>query len=299
MTDRPAEPEPQIDAALVRRLVAAQFPDWADLPVTPAEPQGWDNRSFRLGEAMVVRLPSVQRYAAQVGKEQRWLPVLAPHLPLAIPEPLAQGVPDAGYPYDWSVYRWLPGQAARAPLIAGLPGFAADLARFLRALHGIPAVDGPPPGAHNFHRGGDLVVYEAEALDCAAALAGEIDAVAAIDCWAAARGSAWQHAPVWVHGDLAPDNLLVRDGKLAAVIDFGSSAVGDPACDLVIAWTLFDGEARAAFRLALPLDSDTWARARGWALWKALLVVRDGTRPDTALHRRALEAVLADHAASR
>ncbi|MER9234792.1 aminoglycoside phosphotransferase family protein [Mesorhizobium sp. M0622] len=286
-----------IDAGLVRRLIAAQFPEWADLPVEPVEPGGWDNRTFRLGDSMSVRLPSAAAYVAQVEKEHRWLPRLAPHLPLPIPVPLAKGAPADGYPWPWSVYRWLGGRPAAAELIADLTEFARSLAGFLVALQRIDAAGGPPAGQHNFHRGGRLSVYDAETRAALSALGGRIDKAAAEAAWATALGSRWQGPPVWVHGDVASGNLLVEDGKLCAVVDFGSSAIGDPACDLVIAWTEFYGESRRAFRDAIALDKHSWARARGWALWKALIVAsgHDGNQREAEKSWRVIEDVLADH----
>lgn len=288
----------QIDVALVRRLVAAQFPDWANLPVSPVKFGGWDNRTFHLGSSMTVRLPSAAAYAAQVEKEHRWLPKLAPLLPLPIPVPLAMGMPADSYPWHWSVYRWLDGEIAATAPIAGLPAFALTLAQFLTALQRIDASDGPPPGQHNFFRGGSLAVYDGETRAAIEALEGDIETDAATAVWEAALAATWRGSPMWVHGDVAAGNLLVESGRLSAVIDFGSSAVGDPACDLAIAWTLFEGESREAFRAALPLDDATWARGRGWTLWKALITLAElpGTnRPAAAESRRVLEAVLADH----
>jgi aminoglycoside phosphotransferase (APT) family kinase protein len=289
-----------IDAALVRRLLAAQLPQWADLPVVPVEPGGWDNRSFRLGEDKLVRLPSARWYAAQAEKEQRWLPHLAAGLPLPVPTPLAAGTPSDDFPWRWSVYAWLPGETAAAAPPADCVRFATALAGFLDALHEIDAVEGPAPGRHNFFRGGPLATYDAETRTALAALEGQVDGPAALALWEEALASAWTRPPVWVHGDVAPGNLLVQDGRLSAVIDWGSSGVGDPACDLVIAWTFLDGAARAAFRAALPLDAETWTRARGWALWKAAIVLAGlpGANPagrDDC--RRIIEAVLAEHAA--
>ncbi len=169
------------------------------------------------------------------------------------------------------------------------------MARFLRALHAIPAADGPPAGPHNFHRGGKLRVYDAETHAVADRLAGRIDRDRVLAVWDRGLATDWQHAPVWVHGDVAANNLLVRDGRLVGVLDWGSSGIGDPACDLVIAWTLLDDEARAAFRLALPLDADTWARGRAWALWKALLMLAEQA-PDADAHERTLRRLLADDA---
>lgn len=261
-----------IDADLVERLVAGQFPQWAGLPVCAVEPGGWDNRTFRLGHDMLVRLPSKAGYAAQVEKEEHWLPRLAQALPLPIPAPMAKGHAGSGYPWVWSIYRWLRGDTLAAAGVADRVGLARALAGFLKALHRVDVTGGPTPGAHNFERGGDLAVYDGDTRAGIKALGGRIDAGEAQRIWQAALAARWAGPPVWVHGDVAPGNLLVMDGRLSAVIDFGGCAVGDPACDLVMAWTWFDQESRAAFREALPLGEATWARARGWALWKALFV---------------------------
>ena len=290
-------PPVSINAALVRRLVAAQFPEWADLPVNLVEPGGWDNRTFRLGASMTVRLPSAEAYAAQVPKEHRWLPVLAPLLPLPIPVPLAQGTPGEGYPWPWSVYQWLEGENATLERIPNLPKFASTLARFLAALQQIEAADGPPPGPHNFFRGGPLTVYDAETRQAIAALGGEVAAAAATSVWEAALGATWHSSPVWLHGDVAVGNLLVENGRLSAVIDFGCAGVGDPACDLGVAWTLFSGESRAAFRATLAPDPGSWARGRGWALWKALITLAEhlNTDPSKAAEaRRVIDEILSE-----
>src|ERR687894_359133 len=262
-----------INVSLVRRLLATQFPQWADLPINPVEVGGWDNRTFQLGAQMTVRLPSAAPYALQVEKEHRWLPKLAPHLPLPIPVPLAKGAPTDDYPWRWSIYRWLEGETASVERIADLRQFATELARFLTVLQRIDAAGGPPPGRHNFFRGGPLTVYDAETRQALAALEGKIDTDAASAVWEAALTASWHGSPVWLHGDVAAGNLLVKGGRLSAVIDFGTSGVGDPSCDLAIAWTLFGGESRAAFRAALRLDEATWARGRGWTLWKGLITL--------------------------
>lgn len=288
-----------IDAALVRRLVAAQFPQWAGIEVRPVELDGWDNRTFRLGDDMSVRLPSAEGYILQVEKEHRWLPLLAPQLPLPIPVPLAKGVPGEGYPWPWSINRWLDGENATVERITDLDQFAATLANFLAALQRIDPTGGPPPGQHNFHRGGPPAFYDADTRRALVALDGEIDTGAARAVWEAALAAEWRGSPVWFHGDIAWGNLLLRDGRLGAVIDFGTSGVGDPACDLAIAWTLLEGTSRAAFRAGLDLDDATWARGRGWTLWKALIMLAENidTNPATAAEsRRVIDEVLADHA---
>ena len=288
----------RIDAALVRRLIAAQFPRWAALSVEPVEAGGWDNKTFHLGPHMTVRLPSAAAYAPQVEKEHRWLPTLAPLLPLPIPVPLAKGYPADGYPWRWSVYRWLDGETANAGRIGDLRRFADALARFLSALYRIDPAGGPPSGPHNFFRGGPLTVYDLETRQAIAALGGKIDTDAAGAVWEAALAAPWTGPPVWFHGDVAAGNLLVRNGRLGAVTDFGTSGVGDPACDLAIAWTLLRGESRDAFRAALGLDDATWARGRGWALWKGLITLSEHghtSTPEARGARGVIDEVLADH----
>ncbi|RWN13374.1 MAG: aminoglycoside phosphotransferase family protein [Mesorhizobium sp.] len=291
--------KPNIDIALVSRLIATQFPRWKELAVRPVEFGGWDNRTFHLGDEMTVRLPSAAAYSLQVEKEHRWLPRLAPLLPLPIPVPLAMGVPAESYPWHWSVYRWIEGETAERERIASLPRFATDLAAFLVALQMIDATGGPASGQHNFFRGGALSVYDGETRQAIAALDGKIDTVAARAVWEAALAAPWHGAPVWFHGDVSWGNLLVRQGRLGAVIDFGTSGVGDPACDLAIAWTLFEGKSREAFRAGLPADEAMWARGRGWTLWKALITVAgqiDVNPVEVEKSRHVIDEVLADHA---
>jgi aminoglycoside phosphotransferase (APT) family kinase protein len=287
-----------VDVALVRRLVASQFPQWADLPVRLVDFDGWDNRTYRLGEDMLVRLPSGDGCAPQVEKEQRWLPKLAPLLPLPIPAPVAQGQPAEGYRHHWSVYRWLDGDTADVGRIDDLNQFAIDVGDFLAALQKVDTAGGPIAGAHSAYRGAPLSTYDAETRRCIAALGDRIAADKALAVWDTALAAAWDGPAVWFHGDVAVGNLLVVDGRLFAVIDFGCSGVGDPACDLVMAWTFFTGSSREAFRAAVPGDSGTWARGRGWALWKALLLLAGnlGDNPDaTGPDRQVVEDVIAEH----
>jgi aminoglycoside phosphotransferase (APT) family kinase protein len=287
-----------ITAELASRLVAAQFPQWAGLPVRPVEPGGWDNRTFRLGAGLSVRLPSGAPYALQVSKEHRWLPALAPQLPLPVPVPIALGAPGCGYPWPWSVCRWLPGVPAAAAPPADLTALAADLAGFLAALYRADPAGGPEPGEHNFLRGAPVRSYDAQTRDAIRSLGAEVDAAAVTEVWEAALAADWPGPPVWVHGDVADGNLLVDEGRLRAVIDFGCCAVGDPACDTVIAWTLLSGESREAFRELLPVDPRAFDRGRGWALWKALIVLARVIRSDragAAVTRRVIDEILADY----
>jgi aminoglycoside phosphotransferase (APT) family kinase protein len=287
-----------IDVPLVRRLIERQFPEWAKLEIKPVMNGGWDNRTFHLGSAMSVRLPSAEGYAPQVAKEQRWLPWLAPQLPLPTPAPLALGAPGEDFPFPWSVYAWLEGETASFEPIANLPRFASDLARFLQALQGVDATNGPPPGQHSAFRGAPLAHYDAETRAALSKLEGRIDTVAASDVWNTALEAAWNGKPVWFHGDVAVGNLLLKNGELSAVIDFGCAGVGDPACDLVIAWTLFTGEARDTFQTGLQLETATWARGRGWALWKALITLAgivQTNAPEAANAQEIIARVIQDH----
>jgi aminoglycoside phosphotransferase (APT) family kinase protein len=291
-----------ITPELVSRLVANQFPQWAELPVRPVDADGWDNATFRLGEHMSVRLPSSQAYVEQVDKEHRWLPILASQLPLPIPEPLAKGQPSSDFPRPWSVYRWIGGQTAAAGQIADLSEFAADLADFLAALYKVDPSGGPLPGPHNFFRGGPPAYYDAETRAALAELHGHIDTDLAAEVWEAALASHWAGPPVWFHGDAQPGNLLLdSSGRLSAVIDFGTSGIGDPACDTTIAWTFLAGDSQRVFKERLPADKATWTRGRGWAIWKAMIVLVGelDTDPDAAAFtKKVIDKILADHCAA-
>ena len=266
--------EIDIDVTLVRRLLAAQFPRWANLPLMPVPSAGTDNAIYRLGDDLAVRLPRIPGAVGQVEKECAWLPRLAPHLPLAIPVPLVKGAPGAGYPHPWSIGPWCPGGPPAIERLADPHRAATDLARFLIALQRIDPAGGPLPGEHNFGRGVPLAQRDRGTRAAIAALAGMIDTEAVTAAWdAALLAPVWRGTPVWIHGDLSAGNLLAVDGRLSAVIDWGGLSVGDPACDLMIAWTLFAGESRAAFRAALGVDEATWARGRGWALSWALIFI--------------------------
>jgi len=292
-----------ITPELVSRLVAAQFPQWADLPVRPVDADGWDNATFRLGEHMSVRLPSAQAYVEGVDKEHRWLAILARQLPLPIPVPLAKGAPGCGFPRPWSVYRWIDGQTAAAGQIVDLCQFAADLAGFLGALYKVDPSGGPLPGTHNFFRGGSPAYYDAETRAALTALRGHIDTDLAAEVWQAALAARWDGPPVWFHGDAQPGNLLLdRSGRLSAVIDFGTSGIGDPACDTTIAWTFLSGDSQRVFKERLPVDDATWTRGRGWAIWKAMIVLVGelNTDPDGAeFTKDVIGKILADHLGAR
>jgi aminoglycoside phosphotransferase (APT) family kinase protein len=290
--------EIDIDASLVARLLATQFPRWGHHPIEAVESSGTDNVTFRLGADLAVRLPRMSWTAGQVEQDLRWLARLGPHLPVAIPQPLAVGVAGEGYPYSWGVYRWLAGEPLRVDRLADPTLVAADLVGFIRALRNIDATGAPAPSDDPFSRGTPLAPRDAlfrEALD---QLRDEFDVSAVLSAWEASLAAAtWDGPPVWIHGDLMPGNLLVANGRLTAVIDFATLRAADPAGDLLPAWYVFTGEARRVFRAELGVDDDTWARGRGWALSLALISIPYYRTRNPDIGRggsRIIDEVLAD-----
>ncbi|MEM9159944.1 MAG: aminoglycoside phosphotransferase family protein [Verrucomicrobiota bacterium] len=216
-------------------------------------------------------------------------------LDLEIPVPLALGKACDSFPWPWSIYRWIEGETATIEGIGDLELFAADLASFLNELQRLDGTGGPEPGKDNFFRGGNLSIYDLETRKCLDALSEEIDGDWAGGVWKEALTSRFRGEPVWLHGDMATGNLLTRGGRLAAVIDFGLCAVGDPACDLVLAWNLFEGRSLEVFRRNLRVDESCWTRAKGWALWKALLMLLQRKSPEEVLQaERTLAHLKAD-----
>ncbi|SDS88918.1 Predicted kinase, aminoglycoside phosphotransferase (APT) family [Paraoerskovia marina] len=255
--------ELDVDEVLVASLVAEQFPAWGRRRVVRVASAGTDNAMFRLGDDLVVRLPRVPGAAHQVAKEQRWLPYLAPHVPLHLPVPVGAGAATEAFPLPWSVYRWLDGDDALVAPPDDLAVAAEDLGRFVHALQRVPATGGPAS-----FRGGPLSTRDVSTRDEIGSLGdrGAIDGELALAYWEGVLGRPqWQGDPVWLHSDLLPGNLLTLDGRLSAVIDFGGCGIGDPACDLMAGWTLFDAASRPVFRAASGVDDGTWARGRGWA----------------------------------
>lgn len=287
-----------VDRSLVRRLVAAQFPQWANLPIEPVPSAGTDNAIYRLGDEISVRLPRIRWAANQAEKEQHWLPKLGPLLPADVPQPLALGAPGQGYPWHWSVHRWLKGRDATAAGITAPFQLAADLARFVSAMWRVPFANDPPRG-----RGLRLAERDDGARSAIEALHGEIDTEAATAVWEAClQGAPWAKPPVWTHGDLIAPNLLLDQGRLTAVIDFGCLGVGDPALDLVAAWSVLPAETRDDFRSALDIDDATWVRGRGWALSQALMIIPYYRRSNPALVAVAnhiIDQILAEHGDAR
>ncbi|MGW3565094.1 aminoglycoside phosphotransferase family protein [Streptomyces sp. NPDC000941] len=264
---RTADPRPAIDAALARRLVDAQFPQWAELPLELLDPAGSDHVIYRLGEDLSVRLPRHAGAIRQAMKEFEWLPRLAPHLPLAMPVPVGVGEPDFDYPWPWAVSRWLDGEVATAEALADSSRAAVQLAEFLIALQEFVPEDFPLENAREDLTGRPLADRDRATRAAIGEVDGTFEAAAMTALWdAALNAPGWDRPPVWFHGDFHTGNLLTVDGGLSAVIDFGGLGIGDPACDLTIAFTLMSAGSRAAFRAALGVDDATWTRGRGWAL---------------------------------
>jgi aminoglycoside phosphotransferase (APT) family kinase protein len=288
--------EVDIDAPLVARLVATQFPQWGHLPLAEVRSAGTDNTIYRLGGGLAVRLPRRPGAVAEVARQQRWLPRLAPLLPLAVPVPLAHGVPGPGYPFPWLVYRWLDGQSVMGEPDLDLPDAAVRLGRFVAALQRIDATGGPPS-----FRGGPLSALDhrvrGEIADLGAD--GTVNPRLATAAWEDSLAApAWDAAPVWVHADLYPVNLLARHGRLAAVIDFGGLGVGDPAIDLLPAWAWLTARTRHLFGAQTGASDATWARGRGWALGLGLGAIHyyRHTNPVlAAIGRHAAAEAIADH----
>ncbi|MFG2871090.1 aminoglycoside phosphotransferase family protein [Streptomyces sp. NPDC048338] len=269
-TEQLTASRPPIDAALARRLITAQFPQWAGLPLEPVEPAGSDHVIHRLGDELAVRLPRHSGATEQAGKEYEWLPRLAPRLPLAVPEPVAVGEPAFGYPWSWAVSRWLAGEVATVEALADCRASAVGLAGFLTALQSLTP-EGPAPDAGGALSGRPLADRDRGTRAAIARVGGVFDTTDLTGLWESGlRAPGWDRAPVWFHGDFHTGNLLTVDGRLSAVIDFGGLGIGDPACDLVIAFTLMSADTRAVFREALGVDDATWTRGRAWALTTGL-----------------------------
>ncbi len=293
--------EVPIDEQLVRSVLADQFPEWAGLALARVLTPGSDHVLYRLGDELVLRFPRKEGVEAQVDKERTWLPRLAPLLPNAVPVPVAKGSRSGPFPFAWSVYRWLEG--VNPPDGADWVDLAIDLAGWVTALQRIDTSGGPRAGEQNFHRGAPLAHRDGPTREAIARLGRQVDGAAVAAAWESSlQAPTWDRAPVWLHGDLTPENLLVREGRLAAVIDFGCLGVGDPACDLMVAWSVLTAEARAVFRSAVAIDDTTWLRGRGWALSTALIALpyyEHTHMPRAANARYRISEVLADAGSSR
>ena len=280
-----------IDAALVRRLLAQQLPDLAGRPLRLVG-RGTVNAMYRLGDDLAVRLPRTAAWSGDLERERVWLPRLGERISLRVPEPVAEGRPTEEYPLPWAVYRWVDGDQYDDGLVDDEMAAADDLARFVRELRAGP-VDGAPPT-------GRRPLAELDAATRAAIVdAGDLlDTSAVLAAWdRALEAPVFSGGKVWIHTDLLRPNLLVRDGRLAAVIDFGAVGVGDPAADIIPAWTVFGAGGRGRYREALDVDDATWERSRGYALTQAALIVpyyRETNPAFTASALRTIGEVLAD-----
>jgi len=266
--------EVDIDASLVARLLAEQFPRWAGLPIQVVASSGTDNVTFRVGSDLAVRLPRTGSTQGQVEKDLTWMPRLAPHVPLAIPEPLALGAPGADYPFTWGVYRWLEGDAYQLDQLPDPAAAAQDLAGFVRSLQTVDTTGAPVPPDDPFSRGTPLAPRDGMFREALEELRDEFDTGLVLAAWERSLAAdTWDGPPRWIHGDLMPGNVLVADGKLSAIIDFGTAWAADPAADLLAAWYMFSGDSRRAFREAMEVDQDTWVRARGWVLSLKIIAI--------------------------
>ncbi len=288
-----------ITPELASKLILQQFPEYADWPVYAVECQGHDNRTYRLGEGLLMRMPTDPSYALKVPIEQELLPKLAKGLSLPIPAPIKMGKPSADYPYPFSIYKWILGKSLNLLSLtdSAKEQLAFDLAQFLKELQSITDLQGLSPGQHNWWRGDHVSVYDKGAREQIGELDGFIDISRALTLWEKACATQWDKEPVWVHGDVAIGNILIEEGKLSAIIDLGGAAVGDPACDLVMAWTYLTGKAREIFIREMALDDNTWLRARAWALWKAtfeLCQITDKTSAEALAQRMIIEALLSE-----
>lgn len=279
-----------IDTNLVKTLIKEQYPNFSDLKIVEVENSGNDNRTFHLGDSMLVRLPSGKEYASQIEKEMYWLPKLSPYISLDIPLPLFKGNPTKEYPFNWGIYKWIEGETLTYKNILNLDLLAIDLAKFLNELQSIDATLGPKAGKHNFYRGGSLNIYDNETRIALKNLKNIFDTNSLENIWKKCLKSKYTNKPVWIHGDIAVGNLLIKEGRLSAVIDFGILGTGDPACDYVMAWTFFSNKSREIFKSHLKCDEETFERAKGWALWKALISY-DIENPNSVISKWAANCI--------
>lgn len=261
-----------ITETIVKELVKMQFPEYEHLQIQAVKRSGHDNRTFHLGNDMTVRLPSTKAYEPQIEKENKWLPYLQRYLSYEISAPLCIGSPTFLYPMKWSINKWIEGDCLLEAKDVDKKQLAIDLNNYLKELQKIPVMDAPRAGEHNFFRGGDLKVYEVQTLEAIEKLKNDLPKEHLLAIWNKCIATN-SDLEVFVHGDVAPGNLLLQHGKLNAIIDFGVLGVGDPSCDYAMAWTYFDEDSRMHF--LADLSDDMIQRARGWALWKALITYDD------------------------
>jgi aminoglycoside phosphotransferase (APT) family kinase protein len=284
---------------MVREVLRDLQPRWADCSIREISSTGTDHALYRLGDHSVARVPLRETATRPIDTEFRWLPWLAERLLVEIPRPLARIEPTASFPYPWSIHSWIDGECATtAPIDRAL--LAVDLARLLRTLHALDTTGGPPSVEAYCRRGIPLRMRDPTTREAIASSRQLIDVAVVTSAWEAALATPeWTGQPVWVHGDLAAGNLIIRRGRVAGVIDWACMSVGDPACDLIVVWELLDEPSRDSFRAELAVDEATWARGRGWALSSAVgaLAYYEETNPfmaDQARHK--LRSLLGDDA---
>jgi aminoglycoside phosphotransferase (APT) family kinase protein len=284
--------EIDIDISLVRRLLREQFPHLSQYSLTAVRSTGTVNEIYRLGDELCVRLPRLEAWAESMDNEWSWLPKLAPHLSLRIPQPIARGEPAGGYPCPWAIYRWIEGIPYQDDLICDERQAAQDLAHFILELRGVDS-QGAPHGGRP-----PLAELDAETSIAIESSRGAIDTETASAAWRRClEAPAWDGKPVWIHGDLLKSNLLLQDGRLNAVIDFGEAGIGDPAADVVPAWSVFNKAGRETFRQVLDVDDAAWSRARGYALHQALMIIPyyPDTNPEfVTMAKRTVEEILTE-----
>lgn len=271
----------EIELHQIKLLIESQFPEFKNFEIHKIETSGHDNNSYHLGDDFSLRLPSAEAYSTQVIKEHRYLEILQKSISTPITHPLFLGKPSELFPYHFSINKWIDGESVTKDNIQDKNKFAIELAQFLIDLQTCYIKDGILPGTHNFYRGASLSIYHDETLlaikECKL-----FNRNKCLDIWMKANETEFGGVPVWIHGDFEVGNILVKNGHLSAVIDFGNMAIGDPACDYVIAWTYFDKESRKIFFDKLSLDDNTINRAKAWALWKALITLDDPKHHESA-----------------
>lgn len=293
-----------INEIIAQQLITEQFPEFKNFEIKSIKTQGHDNRTFRLGNDLLIRLPNAQRYASSIEKEQIWLPQFAPHIATMIPKPINLGQPTSYYPFSWSIYQWIEGESANNLMQDNLdlPIIAEQLAQFLTELAAINTKNGSHPGPENFYRGGRLRIYYKQTQAALQKLSSSIDVAAYEQLWHQAVQNGWLCDPVWIHGSMNPSNIIIEDKQLKSVIDFSRIAVGEPSCDLVMAWTFFDETSKQIFKENLNYKENIWENGRAWALWKSLITladIQDLQAPVAKTQFKILENILNDHTVKR
>lgn len=267
----------------IQHIIHEQYPEFDSLLIEKMSEGGHDHHSYHLGNHFSLRFPSAYEYSTQVIKEYTYCKILQNGLDIPITSPIALGIPSVLFPFHFTINEWIDGETVSATNITNKIQFANDLANFLNNLHKCEIKNGPLPSKQNFYRGGSLTYYHDETIQ-AIKNCSDFDQKRCLEIWMKGVKSPYSQKAVWIHGDVAVGNLLVRNGKLSAVIDFGNMAIGDPACDYVMAWTYFDCITRPIFIKSLNTDKDTLNRTRAWALWKALISLNDAKHKDAAIY---------------